>query len=70
MRAVVVIAFLSSKVMWVAIDCRSKNWVAVLKGLGSSALFHIVSVLIAPLNKQLKEFYHRTLHTLSYSQYR
>jgi hypothetical protein len=24
--------------MWVAIDCRSKNWVAVLKGLGSTAL--------------------------------
>jgi hypothetical protein len=30
--------FLSSKAMWVAIDCRSKNWVAVLKSLGSTAL--------------------------------
>jgi hypothetical protein len=24
--------------MWVAIDCRSKNWVAVLKSLGSTVL--------------------------------
>jgi hypothetical protein len=30
--------FLSNKVMWVAIDCRSKNWVAVLKSLGSTGL--------------------------------
>jgi hypothetical protein len=28
--------------MWVAIDYRSKNWVAVLKGLGSTALEHQV----------------------------
>jgi hypothetical protein len=27
---------LSSTAMWVAIDCRSKNWVAVLKSLGST----------------------------------
>jgi hypothetical protein len=26
--------------MWVAIDCRSKNWVAVLKSLGSTDLEH------------------------------
>jgi hypothetical protein len=31
--------FLSSKAMWVAIDCRSKNCVAVLKGLGSTGLY-------------------------------
>jgi hypothetical protein len=30
--------FLSGKAMWVAIDYRSKNWVAVLKGLGSTGL--------------------------------
>jgi hypothetical protein len=30
--------FLSSKAMWVAIDCRSKNWVAVLKSVGSTAI--------------------------------
>jgi hypothetical protein len=30
--------FLSSEAMWVAIDCRSKNWVAALKGLGTTAL--------------------------------
>jgi hypothetical protein len=24
--------------MWVAIDCRSENWVAVLKSLGSTAM--------------------------------
>jgi hypothetical protein len=28
--------FLSTKALWVAIDCRSKNWVAVLKSLGST----------------------------------
>jgi hypothetical protein len=27
------IFFLSSKAMWVAIDCRFKNWVAVLTSL-------------------------------------
>jgi hypothetical protein len=27
--------------MWVSIDCRSKNWVAVLKRLGSAALVAI-----------------------------
>jgi hypothetical protein len=25
--------------MWVATDCHSKNWVAVLKRLGSTAIF-------------------------------
>jgi hypothetical protein len=30
--------FLSSKAMLVAIDCRSKNWVAVLKRLGTTDL--------------------------------
>jgi hypothetical protein len=30
--------FLSSKAMWVAKHCRSKNWVAVLKNLGSTGL--------------------------------
>jgi hypothetical protein len=30
--------FLSSKAMWVAIDCRSKKWVTVLKRLGSTAI--------------------------------
>jgi hypothetical protein len=30
--------FLPSKAMWVATDCRSKNWVAVLKSLGSTGL--------------------------------
>jgi hypothetical protein len=30
--------FLSSKAMWVAIDCGSKNWVAVLKSFGSTVL--------------------------------
>jgi hypothetical protein len=30
--------FLSSKAMWVAIDCRSKNWVAVLKSFGSTVV--------------------------------
>jgi hypothetical protein len=28
--------FLSSKAMWVTIDCRSKSWDAVLKSLGST----------------------------------
>jgi hypothetical protein len=27
--------------MWVAIDCRSKNWVAVLKSLGSTAIRNV-----------------------------
>jgi hypothetical protein len=31
---------LSSKAMWVAIDCRSKNWFAVLKSLGSAGLMY------------------------------
>jgi hypothetical protein len=30
--------FLSSKSMWVVIDCHSKNWVTVLKSLGSTVL--------------------------------
>jgi hypothetical protein len=32
--------FLSSKAMWVAVDCRSKNWVAVLKRLGRTVLMY------------------------------
>jgi hypothetical protein len=32
--------FLSRKATWVAIDCCSKNWVAVLKSLGSTGLFN------------------------------
>jgi hypothetical protein len=32
------ITFLSSKAMWIARDCRSKNWVAVLKCLGCTDL--------------------------------
>jgi hypothetical protein len=27
--------------MWIAVDCRSKNWVAVLKGLASTDLEHL-----------------------------
>jgi hypothetical protein len=33
--------FLSSKAILVAIDCHSKNWVAVLKRLGSTGLWYI-----------------------------
>jgi hypothetical protein len=32
------IFFVSGKAMWVVIDCHSKNWVAVLKGLESTGL--------------------------------
>jgi hypothetical protein len=32
--------FLSSKAIWVTIDCRSKNWVSVLESLGSTGLEH------------------------------
>jgi hypothetical protein len=39
--------FLSSKAMWVAIDCRSKNWVAALNCLGSTDLGYI------PLNGRI-----------------
>jgi hypothetical protein len=35
-----------SKAVWVAVDCRSKNWVAVLKSLGSTGLepYHYASL--------------------------
>jgi hypothetical protein len=36
--------FLSSNAMWVAIDCRFKNWVKVLKSLGSTVIDYISTV--------------------------
>jgi hypothetical protein len=41
--------FLSSKATWVAIDCRSKNWVAVLKSLGSTGVGYLASTKIGRL---------------------
>jgi hypothetical protein len=43
--------------MWVAIDCRSKNWATVLKCMGSTALadiFRLVSHLHFPLDRSLQ----------------
>jgi hypothetical protein len=41
--------FLSSEAMWVAIDCRFKNWVAVLKSLGSPALEASITTMFSSL---------------------
>jgi hypothetical protein len=38
--------------MWVAIDCRSKNWVAVLKSSGSTDLAHAQFCVTAPVARQ------------------
>jgi hypothetical protein len=48
--------------MWVAIDCRSKNWVAVLKRLGSTGLVVLVFVILLSrfrrgnVNVKVKEY--------------